>query len=44
MAALRCERPRDRRLRGPMLAGRLGRRAVDLISVFEGVGAVRAGG
>ncbi|MDY6951026.1 MAG: dihydroxy-acid dehydratase, partial [Thermodesulfobacteriota bacterium] len=28
---------------GPMLAGRLGGRKVDLISVFEGVGAVRSG-
>jgi dihydroxy-acid dehydratase len=42
MAALRVNVPAIVVSGGPMLAGRVGGRAVDLISVFEGVGAVRA--
>jgi dihydroxy-acid dehydratase len=42
MAALRLNIPTVFVSGGPMLAGRLGGREVDLISVFEGVGAVKA--
>jgi dihydroxy-acid dehydratase len=42
MAALRLNIPSIFISGGPMLAGRLEGRAVDLISVFEGVGAVKA--
>ncbi len=42
MAALRLNIPALVISGGPMLAGRLGGKAVDLISVFEGVGAVKA--
>jgi len=42
MAALRLNIPSIFISGGPMLAGRLQGRAVDLISVFEGVGAVKA--
>ncbi len=43
MAALRLNIPALIISGGPMLAGQLQGRAVDLISVFEGVGAVKAG-
>jgi len=43
MAALRLNLPALLVSGGPMLAGRFQGRAVDLISVFEGVGAVKAG-
>ena len=43
MAALRLNIPSIFISGGPMLAGRLEDKAVDLISVFEGVGAVKAG-
>jgi dihydroxy-acid dehydratase len=43
MAALRLNIPAIVISGGPMLAGRLNGRALDLISVFEGVGAVKAG-
>jgi len=43
MAALRLNIPAILISGGPMLAGRFQGRAVDLISVFEGVGAVKAG-
>jgi dihydroxy-acid dehydratase len=43
MAALRMNIPALLVSGGPMLAGRFQGRAVDLISVFEGVGAVKAG-
>jgi dihydroxy-acid dehydratase len=43
MAALRLDIPAVLISGGPMLAGRFRGRAVDLISVFEGVGAVKAG-
>ncbi len=43
MAALRLNIPAILISGGPMLAGRYQGREVDLISVFEGVGAVRAG-
>ncbi|MFH0809972.1 MAG: dihydroxy-acid dehydratase [Pseudomonadota bacterium] len=43
MAALRLNIPSVFVSGGPMLAGRHGGRRVDLISVFEGVGAVKAG-
>ncbi|SEM02236.1 dihydroxyacid dehydratase [Syntrophus gentianae] len=43
MAALRLNIPSIFISGGPMLAGRHEGRAVDLISVFEGVGAVKAG-
>ncbi|MGQ9688091.1 MAG: dihydroxy-acid dehydratase [Desulfobaccales bacterium] len=43
MAALRLDIPAIIISGGPMLAGRWQGRAVDLISVFEGVGAVKAG-
>jgi dihydroxy-acid dehydratase len=43
MAALRLNIPALLVSGGPMLAGRLGEKPVDLISVFEGVGAVKAG-
>jgi len=43
MAALRLNIPAVLISGGPMLAGRFQGRAVDLISVFEGVGAVKAG-
>jgi dihydroxy-acid dehydratase len=43
MAALRLNIPAIMISGGPMLAGRFRGRAVDLISVFEGVGAVKAG-
>jgi dihydroxy-acid dehydratase len=43
MAALRLNIPALLISGGPMLAGRFGGREVDLISVFEGVGAVKAG-
>jgi len=43
MAALRLNIPAIVISGGPMLAGTLHGRSVDLISVFEGVGAVRAG-
>jgi dihydroxy-acid dehydratase len=42
MAALRLNIPAIVVSGGPMLAGRIGGKAVDLISVFEGVGAVKA--
>ena len=42
MAALRLNIPAIVVSGGPMLAGRRGGKAVDLISVFEGVGAVKA--
>jgi dihydroxy-acid dehydratase len=42
MAALRLNIPAIFISGGPMLAGRMEGRAVDLISVFEGVGAVKA--
>ncbi len=43
MAALRLDIPAILISGGPMLAGRYQNRKVDLISVFEGVGAVKAG-
>jgi dihydroxy-acid dehydratase len=43
MAALRLDIPALLISGGPMLAGRFQGREVDLISVFEGVGAVKAG-
>jgi dihydroxy-acid dehydratase len=43
MAALRLDIPAILVSGGPMLAGRVGGKPVDLISVFEGVGALRAG-
>ncbi len=43
MAALRLDIPAILISGGPMLAGRFQGREVDLISVFEGVGAVKAG-
>lgn len=43
MAALRLNIPTIVVSGGPMLAGRLRNRAVDLISVFEGVGKVKVG-
>ncbi|MDY6910720.1 MAG: dihydroxy-acid dehydratase [Thermodesulfobacteriota bacterium] len=43
MAALRLNIPAIVVSGGPMLAGRVGKTPVDLISVFEGVGAFRAG-
>jgi dihydroxy-acid dehydratase len=43
MAALRLNLPAILISGGPMLAGRFHGQAVDLISVFEGVGAVKAG-
>jgi dihydroxy-acid dehydratase len=43
MAALRLDIPALLISGGPMLAGRFRDREVDLISVFEGVGAVKAG-
>jgi dihydroxy-acid dehydratase len=43
MAALRLDIPAVLISGGPMLAGRFQGREVDLISVFEGVGAVKAG-
>jgi len=43
MAALRLDIPAILISGGPMLAGRFEGRAVDLISVFEGVGAVKTG-
>jgi len=43
MAALRLNIPALLISGGPMLAGRFGGREVDLITVFEGVGAVKAG-
>ena len=43
MAALRLDIPSILISGGPMLAGRFQGREVDLISVFEGVGAVKAG-
>ncbi|HAY23143.1 MAG TPA: dihydroxy-acid dehydratase, partial [Desulfobacterales bacterium] len=43
MAALRLNIPALVISGGPMLAGRLQNRAIDLITVFEGVGAVKAG-
>jgi len=43
MAALRLNIPALLVSGGPMLAGRLEEKPVDLISVFEGVGAVKAG-
>ncbi len=43
MAALRLNIPALFVSGGPMMAGRLGEKPVDLISVFEGVGAVKAG-
>jgi dihydroxy-acid dehydratase len=43
MAALRLNIPSIVVSGGPMLAGRLGSREIDLVNMFEGVGAVRAG-
>ncbi|MBN2108603.1 MAG: dihydroxy-acid dehydratase [Deltaproteobacteria bacterium] len=43
MAALRLNIPAVVVSGGPMLAGRVGSREVDLITVFEGVGGVKAG-
>ncbi len=43
MAAFRLNIPTILVSGGPMLAGRVGHRPVDLISVFEGVGAYKAG-
>ena len=43
MAALRLNIPAIVVSGGPMLAGRLGGRKVDLITVFEGVGGVKSG-
>ncbi|MCP4716975.1 MAG: dihydroxy-acid dehydratase, partial [Deltaproteobacteria bacterium] len=43
MAAMRLNIPAVVVSGGPMLAGRLGEREIDLISVFEGVGSVKAG-
>ncbi len=43
MAALRLNIPAILISGGPMLAGHVGGKPVDLISVFEGVGALKAG-
>jgi len=43
MAAMRINIPTIFVSGGPMLSGRLGGKNIDLISVFEGVGALRAG-
>ena len=43
MAALRLNIPTIVVSGGPMLAGRLGGRVIDLVTVFEGVGGVKAG-
>ncbi|MEI6127108.1 MAG: dihydroxy-acid dehydratase, partial [Pseudomonadota bacterium] len=43
MAALRLNIPALVVSGGPMLAGRVGNREIDLITVFEGVGGVKAG-
>ncbi|NTW37628.1 MAG: dihydroxy-acid dehydratase, partial [Syntrophobacteraceae bacterium] len=43
MAALRLNIPTVVVSGGPMLAGRLGGRVIDLVTVFEGVGGVKAG-
>jgi dihydroxy-acid dehydratase len=43
MAAMRINIPAIFVSGGPMLSGRLGGKKIDLISVFEGVGALRAG-
>ncbi len=43
MAALRLNIPAIAVSGGPMLAGRQGSREIDLVNMFEGVGAVRAG-
>ncbi|HBZ56175.1 MAG TPA: dihydroxy-acid dehydratase, partial [Syntrophobacteraceae bacterium] len=43
MAALRLNIPTIVVSGGPMLAGRVGQQQVDLVSVFEGVGAYQAG-
>ncbi len=43
MAALRLNIPAIMVSGGPMLAGRAGGKPIDLISVFEGVGALKAG-
>ena len=43
MAALRLNIPTIVVSGGPMLAGRLGGKVIDLITVFEGVGGVKAG-
>ena len=43
MAAMRINIPTIFVSGGPMLSGRLGGKKIDLISVFEGVGALRAG-
>jgi dihydroxy-acid dehydratase len=43
MAALRLDIPTIVVSGGPMLAGRLGGRVIDLVTVFEGVGGVKAG-
>jgi len=43
MAAARLNLPTMVVSGGPMLAGRLGNKKIDLISVFEGVGAVKSG-
>src|SRR5512147_1019726 len=43
MAAMRLNIPAILISGGPMLAGRLGQKPVDLISVFEGVGSYKAG-
>jgi dihydroxy-acid dehydratase len=43
MAAMRVNIPTIFISGGPMLSGRLGGKKIDLISVFEGVGALRAG-
>ena len=43
MAAMRINIPTIFISGGPMLSGRLGGKKIDLISVFEGVGALRAG-
>jgi dihydroxy-acid dehydratase len=43
MAAMRLNIPSIVISGGPMLAGRVGRKPVDLISVFEGVGAFKTG-
>lgn len=43
MGALRCNIPTIFVSGGPMRAGKLGEQTVDLISVFEGIGAYKAG-
>jgi len=43
MAALRLNIPTIMVSGGPMLAGRIGNKAIDLISVFEAVGSLKAG-